>query len=243
VKIRLTGAAVVAGPVVVAAAVVAGYAAGQWAGAGADRARLDAALATARRAAYTDRLTGLPNRAAFDAELARRARRGERYALLLVDLDRFKPVNDMFGHAAGDVVLVAVAGRLAGLAPAGGFAARLGGDEFVLITAAGLGRRLGDEVHRAVAAPVPVGGGREVSVGASVGVAYARPGVPAGEVLRRADEAMYRAKAGRPSVVEHADTGTGTGGQPGGRSSVRLREMRHLVGAVGPVGAGQAVTR
>jgi diguanylate cyclase (GGDEF)-like protein len=235
-RLRLADA-VVGVPVVLAAATLAGYAAGR-AGAGVDRAR----LAAAERAAHTDRLTGLPNRAAYDVELARRSRRGERYALLLADLDGFKSVNDRFGHAAGDAVLAAVGGRLARLAGVGGFAARLGGDEFVLIAAAGAARRLAAAVCQAIAAPVTVAG-TEVSVGASVGVAYAGPGVAAGEVLYQADVAMYqakdRARAGLPSVVEHS----GTDGCAGGRSGVRLRDLRRLLDPVGPVGAGRGVAR
>src|SRR5262249_36372455 len=102
----------------------AGCAVGWLAGA-AERARLGAALARARRVAGTAPLTGLANRAALAADLAARTARGEPYALLLADLDQFKPVNDRHGHAAGDAVLVAVARRLAGLAPAGGCVARL----------------------------------------------------------------------------------------------------------------------
>jgi diguanylate cyclase (GGDEF)-like protein len=207
-----------------------GYATGYRAGAGAESARTNAELATLRRVAYTDNLTGLPNRAALDAEQARRSRRPERYGLLLIDLDRFKQVNDRFGHAAGDTVLAEVARRLAKLTPAGGFAGRLGGDEFVLIAPDWQTRRLADAVRQAVARPVPLGGA-EVSVGASVGVAHAGPGTAAGEVLRRADEQMYRVKAARTRAAEYTrgvagpDAGTGDAGS---RPRIRLRDLTRL---------------
>jgi diguanylate cyclase (GGDEF)-like protein len=194
-------------------------------------------LATFERAAFTDRLTGLPNRAALDVELVRRQRLGERYAVLLADLDGFKPVNDMFGHDAGDEVLAAVARRLGTLA---GFAARLGGDEFVLLTATRAAYRTGWAAHRAVAEPVRLCDAQEVVVGASVGVAYVEPGVPAGGVLRQADEAMYQAKAGRPSVVVYTGRVRGVGSP---RPTPRTRDMHHLLESVGLVGAGQGVAR
>src|SRR5262249_22976644 len=116
-------------------------------------------VAATERAAHTDRLTGLPNRAGLETELARLADQGARYGLLMVDLNGFKLVNDMFGHAAGDAVLAAVGARLAELTRDGGFAARLGGDEFVLITAAHCAWELGYEVCHKVADPVMLTGG------------------------------------------------------------------------------------
>jgi diguanylate cyclase (GGDEF)-like protein len=212
------------------AAAMAGYAAGQLVG-GVHRTRLAVALAAAQRRASTDALTGLANRAGLAAELARRAGRGEASAVLLLDLDGFKPVNDRHGHEAGDAVLVEVGRRLAGLTPAGGFAARLGGDEFVLIVPLRAGQRLAEDVHRAVTRPVLVGG-QWVSVGASIGIAHAAPGSEASEVLHRADVAMYRAKTTR-TAVEVADEATVAGA---GRPVARLRDMPPLAE---PVDAGR----
>src|SRR5690606_13352702 len=121
-------------------------------------------------------------------------------AVLLIDLDGFKPINDRHGHQAGDQVLVAVARRLDGLLDGHGLAARLGGDEFaVVLPAAGpdpaaLARR----ITEAVAEPIPVPGG-PVTVGASVGVAVGLPH-DADRILRDADVEMYRTKATRKTA-------------------------------------------
>jgi len=95
-----------------------------------------AAEALAERTARHDSLTGLPNRRLFQETLEAAIARCEpddRFAVLLIDLDRFKPVNDVHGHATGNAVLCAVADRLRDLIPPGGMAARLGGDEFVAL--------------------------------------------------------------------------------------------------------------
>src|SRR5262249_42266429 len=103
---------------------------------------------------------------------------------------------------------------------------------------------LGYEVCHKVADPVMLTGGRWVSVGASVGVAYAGPGTPAGEVLHQADEAMYRAKAGTRPVVVEADSGVRLdGGGAVDRPAARTRDMHHLLEPVAPVGAGRGVAR
>jgi diguanylate cyclase (GGDEF)-like protein len=119
-----------------------------------------------------------------------------------VDLDGFKPVNDTYGHAAGDVVLAEVGRRLRRVAgSAGGSAARVGGDEFVVLarldvlTRADVGRvvDLARELHAALCQPYTVGA-RTLLVGASVGVAVGRPGWVLADVLEAADAAMYVAK-------------------------------------------------
>ncbi|WP_432545463.1 diguanylate cyclase domain-containing protein [Kineococcus sp. SYSU DK004] len=148
--------------------------------------------------AFHDPLTGLPNRTALLRALEDTAPAG--VALLLVDLDGFKRVNDTLGHAAGDELLRQVAGRLRATAPAGATPARLGGDELALAVpgatlAAGvvLARRL----HERLLEPYDVDGAT-VRTGASIGVAAAPAdagGVP--DLLRAADEAMYRAKRER----------------------------------------------
>lgn len=156
-----------------------------------------------RRQALEDPLTRLPNRAALIGELGRaldRARAGgPGVALLFLDLDGFKAVNDRFGHAAGDDLLVQVAGRITGCLRADDVVARLGGDEFVVVCADGGRRddalRLATRIAAAVAAPVVLAAG-SARVSASIGVALTGDGrTPADALLMQADAAMYRAKA------------------------------------------------
>ncbi|HWI75244.1 MAG TPA: EAL domain-containing protein [Baekduia sp.] len=156
-----------------------------------------------RHQAFHDGLTGLPNRALFDDRLAQalaRARRGEaQVAVVLVDLDDFKAVNDSLGHAAGDELLVACARRFDGIVRAADTAARLGGDEFaVLVTdTKDVGAAAADVAARlreALDLPFAIDD-RMLHVAASVGVAVAEPGVASPlDVVRNADIAMYQAK-------------------------------------------------
>ncbi len=169
------------------------------------------------RQATHDALTGLPNRAvAIDRIariLARNHRGAETMAVLLIDLDRFKPINDSYGHHVGDEVLGVVAGRLTALLRDGDTVARLGGDEF-LVLCERLERpadavRIGEAVVAQLSRPITAGGGHAVSVGASVGVSYAgdQPGQTAADLVRDADVAMYRAKQlgrGRVEVFDDA---------------------------------------
>jgi diguanylate cyclase (GGDEF)-like protein len=166
------------------------------------------ALSEARREAATDELTGLANRRGFGAAVARDlsalrtgSTPGERdgeAALLLLDLDEFKEVNDSLGHAAGDELLAAVAARLSGCSrSADDVLARLGGDEFAVLMPhadrAGA-ERLADRIRAALDAPFVLDGVR-VHIGASIGIALAPGhGDELGLLLRRADIAMYRAK-------------------------------------------------
>ena len=169
------------------------------------------------REATHDTLTGLPNRALaldrLDQALAAGRQRGTLLAVLFIDLDRFKPINDSLGHHAGDAVLCEIAGRLARL-PGLDTVARLGGDEFLAIC-----ERLGypaaaveraDRVVAELSRPFMLGAGataREVSVGASIGVAYADGSTvlaPA-DLIRDADVATYEAKLrgrGRAEVFD-----------------------------------------
>ncbi|MEU7903456.1 sensor domain-containing diguanylate cyclase [Actinoplanes sp. NPDC049118] len=150
------------------------------------------------RLALHDPLTGLANRAGLDAILAEPAVRDTDLALLLIDLDGFKMVNDAYGHAAGDTMLAEFARILRANVRAGDVAARLGGDEFVVLitdmpdeaNAADTARRI---LAGAAAAPVRLGDDT-VPVRASIGVATGRGGNSPKELLRRADIAMYRAK-------------------------------------------------
>jgi diguanylate cyclase (GGDEF)-like protein/PAS domain S-box-containing protein len=146
-----------------------------------------------RHEATHDALTGLANRVLFGRRLAAAVTGG--VALLHIDLDGFKPINDTYGHHAGDVVLVRVAERLAAALPAGAVAARLGGDEFaVLLPGAGRGDAdlVADRFLTALAEPIEVDGQR-LRIGASVGVVAGTGGDPEA-LLREADEAMYRIK-------------------------------------------------
>ena len=149
-----------------------------------------------------DSLTGLPNRLLFHDRLARAVRRIERrdrvLALIFIDLDGFKTINDRHGHAVGDRLLRAVAGRLRRVVRRSDTVARLGGDEFTIILE-GLGHpndaaRVAQDALASLAKSFELGG-LEVHVGASLGVAIAsQPEIP-DALTERADAAMYRAKA------------------------------------------------
>ncbi len=152
--------------------------------------------------AQRDSLTGLLNRAGFEAEIERLVREGggAHLALLYVDLDRFKPVNDVHGHPVGDRVLQLFAQRLHQVVRDTDRVARLGGDEFALLLP-GMReiahvRRVADKVLLTAHEPFEIGR-RSISIGASVGVAL---GVEAGgaweDLLARADTMLYRAKQG-----------------------------------------------
>ena len=149
-----------------------------------------------RQQAYTDTLTGLPNRAMLNEELDRLLAAGATPTLLLLDLDGFKAVNDSAGHEVGDGVLTAVAARLSRCIRPGDLVARLGGDEFavVLIDGVDAGRQIADRILEALQAPVFVGGA-QFRCNASVGVVTGVTGDTAAGLLRNADVAMYEAKA------------------------------------------------
>ncbi|MGY2083592.1 diguanylate cyclase domain-containing protein [Blastococcus sp. SYSU DS0539] len=158
-----------------------------------------------RRQARTDPLTGLLNRAAFNERLAEATAAVDPAAppaVLFVDVDDFKGVNDTLGHAAGDELLLAVAARLSAAVRGDDVVARLGGDEFALLLTDADGARLRDVADRLLAAlrdPVELDG-RSLTVTASVGGALADAGCTAEELLHRADTAMYAAKrAGKDS--------------------------------------------
>jgi diguanylate cyclase (GGDEF)-like protein/PAS domain S-box-containing protein len=182
-----------------------------------ERVRLQAQL---QHNAEHDPLTDLPNRALFTRRV-QQALSGRRStdrgaalrgtAVLFIDLDGFKAVNDTIGHQAGDELLVQAARRLQDAVRQGDTASRLGGDEFAaLIVGDGARDRsarerqileLADRLRITLSQPYLIDG-NDVRVNASIGVAFAEPGLGAGEILRNADLAMYRAKAGGKGRVE-----------------------------------------
>ncbi len=171
--------------------------------------RLEAVALTRqlRHQALHDVLTGLPNRMHLDVELSRRlAADPEHTHVLLLDLDGFKPVNDVHGHASGDELLRIIGRRLVACVGARGFVARLGGDEFVVVVQ-GLAvdaDSAAAEIVAAVARPVDLPTAT-VTVGTSVGVAHGASGAEVSRLLKEADVAMYAAKAaGRGRVAVSA---------------------------------------
>ncbi|MEU4568346.1 bifunctional diguanylate cyclase/phosphodiesterase [Micromonospora sp. NPDC023956] len=163
-------------------------------------------------------LTGLPNRKALLTEVAEQVRRhAERgaqgvpdahLALLLIDLDRFKNVNDALGHAVGDRLLVAVSERLTSALGSRDMVARLGGDEFAVVSTGLSGvddaRRVADRVARALAEPVPLDG-LPLDVGGSIGIAlFPEHGEDFATLMRHADVAMYDAKHRNDTVAVYA---------------------------------------
>ena len=157
------------------------------------------------QAAATDPLTGLANRAGLAQGAARSQARDNAQTLLLLDLDSFKPVNDVHGHDAGDAVLRAVAARLQAQVREGDLVARLGGDEFVILLAGPLSdERLGvlaQQLGDAVRVPVEFQGAA-LTVGVSIGIARRpRDANSLTELMRCADQAMYKAKQTRAGHV------------------------------------------
>lgn len=174
-------------------------------------AKLERALSKARESAFYDELTGLPNRRflmnRFKRALARGVRRDQCVAMLLLDVDGFKAINDVFGHAAGDSVLQQVARRLITCIRESDTACRYGGDEFVALlpdldsAANALGAA--SKIRARLALPYRVAG-LTLNVTVSIGMAmFPLDGKGFAELTRRADQAMYRDKArcGRLEVV------------------------------------------
>lgn len=156
--------------------------------------------------AHHDVLTGLPNRALLadrlTQALARAARNGTRVALLYIDLDRFKPVNDSLGHEAGDAALVEIARRLSAIVREADTLARVGGDEFIVLlhdldpasAEAEQGAcAVASKCLDAIEAPMAIQGGQH-SIGASIGVAIGDGQMSSHDLQIAADSAMYRAK-------------------------------------------------
>lgn len=170
--------------------------------------------------AHHDYLTGLPNRALFiehasqALEMAKRHQR--RLAILFIDLDRFKPINDQYGHAAGDAVLKAIAERLLGMLRASDTICRQGGDEFVILLPefdepAHI-EKLARGLREAIQQPCNVDD-RQLSVSAAIGIAcYPEHGSSVDELVRQADSAMYEAKTDPAQPIRFA---TNIPAQPG----------------------------
>ncbi len=170
------------------------------------RRRLQSALADTAAVARTDALTLLPNRRRFyeelDTALAAGSRAGLDHALLLIDLDRFKAANDAHGHPGGDELLRLVAARLRTVLDDERCIARLGGDEFGFILGCdqtGIPSvnpaAIANQIVDILGEPFVLKGGVVVQIGASVGIGISRPEDTAGELMYRADVALYRAKA------------------------------------------------
>jgi diguanylate cyclase (GGDEF)-like protein/PAS domain S-box-containing protein len=164
-------------------------------------------LASLDRMAYHDALTGIANRALLVDRLTQGLRAAEHrrdaLALLFIDLDWFKVINDRWGHEAGDTVLVAIAQRLQSVVREADTVARFGGDEFVIVLAETCGAAalttLMERVTAAIAEPI-IWKGTLLRIGASVGLArYPEDGLDAHSLLQRADESMYSEKARRQS--------------------------------------------
>jgi diguanylate cyclase (GGDEF)-like protein len=174
--------------------------------------RLAAMVGELEHRAFHDGLTNLPNRALFRERvghsLRRRSQAATPLALLFVDLDDFKTVNDQLGHAAGDDLLVAVASRLKTCVRDEDTVARLGGDEFAILleqaSSHEVAIRVADRILEAMRPPFPLQG-RQVQVGASVGVTVSEA-TEVDAVLREADVAMYMAKAHGKGRYELAST-------------------------------------
>jgi diguanylate cyclase (GGDEF)-like protein/PAS domain S-box-containing protein len=157
------------------------------------------------RLALHDTLTGLPNRASFEqrieSALARCRRSGKPLALILLDLDNFKPVNDTLGHEVGDRLLVAFADRLTGTLRESDLLARLGGDEFTIVAEDLKGAEdavaIAAKTIASLSDPLDVSG-HTIRVSTSIGIALYREGDTPQTLMRRADQALYDAKgAGR----------------------------------------------
>ena len=164
------------------------------------------------RLAHFDRLTGLPNRTALDNHLVQSIQRARRddshFAVMFLDLDKFKPVNDTYGHQAGDELLRIVAQRLKHCIRSGDVVGRRGGDEFVIITAPLQGednaRHIAEKVVQVLNETFHVHN-FNLQIGASIGVAlYPNDGVTAEDLLKKADAAMYKVKSSGRNNVAYA---------------------------------------
>jgi diguanylate cyclase (GGDEF)-like protein/PAS domain S-box-containing protein len=187
--------------------------------------------------AYHDALTGLPNRAVFTDHLARATERaataGEPVAVLCIDLDGFKAVNDIHGHPGGDALLVGVAQRLSSIARDDELVARLGGDEFAVVQIGGsqpaFAGLLSDRIISALGAPFTLDG-QSARVSASIGVAvFPEDAASPSDLIKNADMALYREGRGpRAHALLRGGDGRGAAPAPpvGGGPSARNGSQR-----------------
>ena len=169
--------------------------------------RRERAEAEKQELANTDALTGQLNKRYFDAVVGALERRRQAFAVFYLDLDRFKPVNDTYGHAMGDRLLQEVGKRLQGCIRSSDYAFRLGGDEFALLT---IGAMSPEEAHRkvefickTVAAPYHVAGSL-LTIGTSCGFAlYPEEGTDTDKITRLADQRMYKHKQKNHALQDH----------------------------------------
>jgi diguanylate cyclase (GGDEF)-like protein len=181
-------------------------------------------LADLRRQATTDELTGMPNRRAFYARAATQLGRGTPMALLLLDLDSFKEVNDSLGHHVGDQLLIQIGDRLGEMLRDGDVLARIGGDEFAILLDNVQGEQavlVAEKVRAAVASPCTLEGivlRTEVSIGVTLAPEH---GTELSLLLRRADIAMYRAKKARDGALVYSGVDDTAGAS-------RLRSIQEL---------------
>ncbi|MFT3785628.1 MAG: diguanylate cyclase [Tepidisphaeraceae bacterium] len=161
--------------------------------------------------ATTDRLTGMSNRATFDeflaSEFAKAKTSGQPLSLLMLDIDKFKSINDRFGHPVGDVVLKYTGELLKSTIRPGDMAARYGGEEMTIVlpdTQRVIAAQLAETIRRALGAKPVAAGSNVVPITASIGVATLEPGIPftqPGHLVKAADLAVYKAKhSGRNNV-------------------------------------------
>jgi diguanylate cyclase (GGDEF)-like protein/PAS domain S-box-containing protein len=168
----------------------------------AEQAQTAALLARLEQQAMTDPLTALPNRRAYDAELSRVAARGRRHnaptAVGVADIDRFKQVNDQYGHPVGDLVLCEVGKAIERAARGTDFVARTGGEEFGMLfpdTPIEMARLVAERIRAAVAAAsVTTPDGATIRVTISIGLAALAPGGAPEDAVAGADAALYQAK-------------------------------------------------
>jgi diguanylate cyclase (GGDEF)-like protein len=187
----------------------------------------------ARNESMCDALTGLPNRAQFLEHVTRAVQfsqktRGSQFAVLFVDLDGFKPINDRLGHKAGDAVLRHTAKLFQGCLRKGDVVARYGGDEFTfLVNTVNSSRdaiRVAERILAKIQAPINVG--EPVKVGTSIGIALsANLHERAEDLIRDADRAMYRAKAQGKNCYVLSDQSSDT---PKDELKARLKGLMQL---------------
>lgn len=178
-----------------------------------DITQMKDAEAALDRLARVDSLTGVANRRQFEERLAvalaHGRRKGEGVALLCVDIDHFKSINDTYGHPVGDAVIISVADRLRACVRQEDVVARLGGDEFMVLLSdahPGSAETVAEKVLEAMREPVQVGD-TALQVGTSIGVAYGPMAISSTSLLSLVDQALYRAKAAGRNTYRVADGG------------------------------------